>query len=130
MSAFDPKRTLAASVVGHGGYSGPRAFRSGALDIASNPVNGRLNSSIRKIAQAADKENTERHVKTVAFRGENRLKLANIITSQNAKIARNGVGIRLSDSTNNKRRACTRSLLSWAARDCSERCKSFCGDSP
>jgi len=45
-------------------YSGPRAFRSGALDIDNSPVNGRLNSSIRKIAHAADKANTERHVKT------------------------------------------------------------------
>jgi hypothetical protein len=39
---------------------------------------------------AADKANSERHVKTVAFNGENRLKLANMITSQNARIARNG----------------------------------------
>src|SRR6516162_2218220 len=95
-----------------------------------NPVNGWLNSKIRKIAHAADRANSERQVNTVTFKGENRLKLAKMITSQNARIERNGAGTRLSDSTNSKRRVCARSLLSCAARDCSARCKSFCGDNP
>jgi hypothetical protein len=34
---------------------------------------------IRKIADAADKANRKRQVKTVPFRGENKLKLANMI---------------------------------------------------
>src|SRR5262249_23269414 len=109
-------------------HNDPRAFRSGALDIVSNPVNGWLNSNIRKIAHAADSANSDRLVNTVTFKGENRLKLANMITSQNARIARNGAGTRLSDSTNSKRRVCARSLLSCAARDCSARCKSSCGE--
>ena len=46
-------------------YSDPRAFRSGALAIAINPVNGWLNSKIRKIAHAADRANSERQVNTV-----------------------------------------------------------------
>jgi hypothetical protein len=41
-------------------YIDPRAFRSGALGIAINPMNGWLNSKIRKIAHAADKANSER----------------------------------------------------------------------
>ena len=41
-----------------------------------NPVNGWLNSKIRKIAHAADGANSERQVNTVTFKGENRLKLA------------------------------------------------------
>ena len=57
-------------------YSDPRAFRSGALAIAINPVNGWLNSKIRKIAHAAERANSERQVNTVTFKGENRLKLA------------------------------------------------------
>ena len=102
-------------------HSGTSAFRSGALDIIISPVNGRLSCSIRKIAHPADKANRKRKVMTVTFRGENRLKLANMITSQNASTARNGVGIRFSDSTNSKKRACARSLLICTARDCSER---------
>ena len=39
-------------------------------------MNGWLNSSIKKIANAADNANSERQVKTVTFRGENRLKLS------------------------------------------------------
>jgi hypothetical protein len=48
-------------------YIDPRAFRSGALGIAINPMNGWLNSKIRKIAHAADKANSERQVNTVTF---------------------------------------------------------------
>ena len=110
-------------------HRGPRAFRKGALEIISKPVNGWLNSKIRKIAQAADSANSERQVNTVTFKGENRLKLANMITSQNARIAKKGAGTRVSDSTNKRSRDCARSLLSCAARDCSARCKSSCGDS-
>ena len=41
-------------------------------------------------------------MKTVPFRGENRLKLANMITSHNARTARKGFAIRFSDSTDSK----------------------------
>lgn len=51
----------------------PRAFRSGALESIIRPVNGRLSSSMRKIAQAAEKANRDRQVKSVEFRGEKRL---------------------------------------------------------
>ena len=84
---------------------------------------------IRKIADAADKANRKRQVKTVPFRGENRLKLANMIMSQNARTARNGFAIRFSDSTNSKKRTCARSLLICTARVLSERWRSSCGDS-
>ena len=84
---------LHASAGRGGHHSVPRAFRSGALDNRSRPVNGRLSSKIRKIAPAADNANSEREVRAVTFRGENKLKLANMITSQNARIDRNGVGI-------------------------------------
>ena len=87
----------------------PSAFRSGTLDIIS-PVNGRLSSMIRKIADAADKAKRNRQVKTVPFRGENRLKLANMIMSQN------GFAIRFSNSTNSKKRTCARSSLICTAR--------------
>jgi len=74
-----PKRAAevraAASATGFF-YSDPRAFRSDALAIAINPVNGWLNSKIRKIAHAAERANSERQVNTVTFKGENRLKLA------------------------------------------------------
>src|SRR5690349_11411639 len=55
-------------------YMGPRAFRSGALEIIKRPVNGWPNSKIRKIAHAADRANSERLVNTVTFKDENRLK--------------------------------------------------------
>jgi hypothetical protein len=51
----------------------PRAFRSGTLDSVINPVNGRLSSKTRKIAEAAENANTARQVKSVPFSGENRL---------------------------------------------------------
>ena len=72
---------------------------------------------MRKIAHAADKANRKRKLMTVTFIGENKLKLANMITSQNARTARKGVGIRFSDWTNSKNRACARSLLTCTARD-------------
>jgi hypothetical protein len=83
-------------------HTGPRAFRKGALEIIIKPVNGWLNSKIRKIAHAADSANSERQVNTVTFKGENRLKPANMMTSQNARIAKKGTGTRLSDSTNRR----------------------------
>ena len=106
-----------------------RAFRSGALDMLMTPVKGRLSSKIRKIAHAADKANRQRHVTTVTLRGENRLKLANMSVSQNARTARNGLGTRFSDSTNSKKRVCATSLLTCTARDWSERWTLSCGDS-
>jgi hypothetical protein len=51
----------------------PSALRRGALDSIIRPVNGRPSSNIRKIAEAAEKANTERQVKSVGFNGENRL---------------------------------------------------------
>jgi hypothetical protein len=47
-------------------------------------------------------------VKTVAFEAENRLKLANMMTSQRTKMATNGAGITLSDGTKTRR---------WPPRD-------------
>jgi hypothetical protein len=37
----------------------PRALRIGALDMLINPVNGRLSSNIRNIADAADEANSK-----------------------------------------------------------------------
>ena len=54
-------------------YSVPRAFRSGRLESIIRPVNGRLSSSMRKIAHAAEKANSDRQVKSVVFSGEKRL---------------------------------------------------------
>ena len=51
----------------------PRAFRRGTLESIISPVNGRLSSSTRKIAEAAENANTDRQAKSVALRGENRL---------------------------------------------------------
>ena len=110
-------------------HSAPRAFRSGTLDMLIRPVNGRLSSNIKKIPHVADKANRTRQVKTVTFGGENRLKLANMIMSQNASTDRNGIGTRFSDSTNSRNRTCARSLLICTARDWSERWRSSCGDS-
>jgi hypothetical protein len=111
MSTNDPKRTYEAKF-----HKGPRACRSGALEIIIRPENGWLSSKIRKIAHDADSAKRDRQVKTVAFKAENRLKLAKMMMSQRTKIARNGVGIALSDSANRMRRVCTKSVLSCAAR--------------
>jgi hypothetical protein len=89
------------------------------LDMLIRPVNGRLSSNIKKIPHAADKANRTRQVKTVTLGGENRLKLANMIMSQNASTARNGIGTRFSDSTNSRNRTCARPL---GARDASQAC--------
>src|SRR5215469_6290607 len=113
----------------HGSHIVPSAFRSGALDNRSSPVNGRLSSKIRKIPHADEKANSDRQVKTVSLRGENRLKLANMMTSQNARTAKNGVGTRFSDSANSKKRTCARSLLICTARAWSERWTASRGDS-
>jgi hypothetical protein len=48
----------------------------------SSDENGLLSSKIRNIAPGADSAKKDRQVKTVAFKGENRLKLANMMTSQ------------------------------------------------
>ena len=56
-----------------GRHSVPRAFLRGALDSIMSPVKGRPSSKIRKIAEAAEKANNERQVKSVMFRGEKRL---------------------------------------------------------
>ena len=98
-------------------HSGPSACRSGALEIIIKPENGLLNSKIRKIAHDADSAKSDRQVKTVTFKAENRLKLANMMTSQRTRMARNGVGITLPDSANRMRRVCTKSVLTCAARD-------------
>ena len=56
-----------------GRHSVARAFLRGALDSIMSPVKGRPSSRIRKIAEAAEKANSERQVKSVMFRGEKRL---------------------------------------------------------
>ena len=97
-------------------HRGPRAFRSGALEIIIRPENGLLSSKIRKIAHDADPAKRDRQMKTVTFKSENRLKLANMMTIQRTKMTRNGVGITLPDSANRMRRVCTKSVLSCPAR--------------
>src|SRR5262249_31324670 len=97
-------------------HSGPRACRSDVLDIIMRPEKGWLSSKIRKMAHDADSAKRDKKVKTVTFNSANRLKLANMITSQKTRIARNGVGIRLPDSTNSKRRVWAKSVLICAAR--------------
>jgi hypothetical protein len=61
-------------------HSGARACRRGSLEIIIRPENGRLSSKIRKIVHDADSAKRERQVKTVKFKSENRLKLANMMT--------------------------------------------------
>jgi hypothetical protein len=56
-----------------GRHNVARAFLRGALDSIMSPVKGRPSSKIRKIAEAAEKANSERQVKSVMFRGEKRL---------------------------------------------------------
>src|SRR4051794_3929753 len=56
-----------------GRHSVARAFLRGALDNIMRPVKGRPSSKIRNIAEAAEKANSERQVKSVMFRGEKRL---------------------------------------------------------
>ena len=67
MSGFDPKRTYEAKF-----HKGPRACRSGALEIIIRPENGWLSSKIRKIAHDADSAKRDSQVKTVTFKSENR----------------------------------------------------------
>src|SRR5215472_14355774 len=74
-------------------HSGARACRRGSLEIIIKPENGLLSSKIRKIAHDADSAKSDRQVKTVTFKSENRLKLANMMTIQRTKMARNGVGM-------------------------------------
>jgi hypothetical protein len=81
-------------------HSGARACRRGSLEIIISPENGLLSSKIKKIAHDAESAKRDRQVKTVTFTSENRLKLANIMTSQRTKMTRNGVGITLPDSAN------------------------------
>src|SRR5215472_14206963 len=127
MSAFggqsgrraDFPKCLLLTQSGHLGpklHRGPRACRRGALEIVIRPENGWLSSKIKNIAHDADNAKRDRQVKTVAFKAENRLKLANITTSQKTKMARNGAGITLPDSANSKKRVCAKSLLICAAR--------------
>ena len=97
-------------------HSGARACRRGSLEIIISPENGWLSSKIRKIAHDADSAKRDRQVKTVTFKSENRLKLANMMTIQRTKMTRNGVGIALLDSANRMRRVCTKSVLTCAAR--------------
>src|SRR5215469_13873942 len=97
-------------------HSGARACRRGSLEIIINPENGWLSSKIRKIAHDADSAKRDRQMTTVPFKSENRLKLANMMTSQRTKMTRNGVGIALPDSVNRMRRVCTKSVLSCPAR--------------
>ena len=91
-------------------------MRSGALGIISKPVNGSLSSKIKKIAHDADSANSDRNVNTVTFSAANRLKLANMMMSQNARMAIKGAGMALSDSTNSNSRVCAKSVLICAAR--------------
>src|SRR6516164_6611205 len=97
-------------------HSGARACRSGSLEIIIKPENGLLSSNIRKIAHDAESAKSDRQVKTVTFKSENRLKLANMMTIQSTKMTRNGVGITLLDSAKRTRRVCTKSVLTCAAR--------------
>src|SRR5215467_599734 len=118
MSAFGTKRTCQSppAMSAFGGHSGARACRRGSLEIIISPENGWLSSKIRKIAHDAESAKRDRQVKTVTFKSENRLKLANMMTSQRTKMTRNGVGITLPDSANRMRRVCTKSVLSCPAR--------------
>ena len=97
-------------------HNGARACRRGSLEIIISPENGWLSSKIRKIAHDAESAKRDRQVKTVTFKSENRLKLANMMTIQSTKMARNGAGITLADSANRMRRVCTKSVLTCAAR--------------
>jgi hypothetical protein len=76
-NVIGPLRFIGAPRTSKGGiegrYSVARAFLRGALDSIMSPVNGRPSSRIRKIAEAAEKANSERQVKSVMFRGEKRL---------------------------------------------------------
>src|SRR6516162_6294939 len=95
-------------------HSGARACRRGSLEIVIKPENGWLSSKIRKIAHDADSAKRDRQVKTVAFKSENRLKLANMMTIQRTNMARNGVETTLADSANRMRRVCSKSVLTCA----------------
>ena len=57
------------------------------------PSNGPSISNTRNTALPTDSAQTKRTVTTMAFRGANNPKLANVIVSQNRRTARNGTGI-------------------------------------
>src|SRR5262249_17419204 len=97
-------------------HSGARAGRRGSLEIIIKPENGLLRSKIRKIAHYADSAKSDRKGKTVTFKSENRLKIANMMTIQRTRMARKGVGITLADSANRMRRVCIKSVLTCVAR--------------
>ena len=68
------------------------------------------------MAHDADSANSDRKVNTVTFSAANRLKLANMMMSQNARMAIKGAGMALSDSTNSNRRVWAKSVLTCAAQ--------------
>src|SRR5215469_8956029 len=73
--------------------SGASACRSGASEIVISPVNGWSSSKIRKSAPAADSAQINNEPMTTGLGDTNKLKLANIIASQNTSRTRNGQGI-------------------------------------
>ena len=79
-------------------------------------------------AGLTDSANSDKKANTVTLSAANRLKLANMMMSQNARMAMKGAGMALLDSTNSNRRVWAKSVLTCAARACSDRCKSFFGD--
>src|SRR5262245_8991529 len=101
--------------------SGARAVRNGSSDMCMSPVNGCLNSRIKKIAPAADTEKMKRDQTTTAFVSANKLKLANMMVSQNTNTTRNGVGIEVSDCTNSSKRAFATSVIVSIARSFMDR---------
>ena len=64
-----------------------------SCEIISKPLNGWLSSRIRKIALTPTAQTATRRRRLVTFSAANRLKLANMMMSQNARMAMKGAGI-------------------------------------
>jgi hypothetical protein len=110
--------------------SGASVSCSGALEIFINPVKGWLNSKIKKTAPDAEIAKIKRAATLIGLRRENKLKLANMIVSQNSNIIRNGKGIGSTlPSTNCMKRDCAISRKICMARFLRNCCASFRGDS-
>ena len=96
--------------------SGVSALRSESLGIIIRPVNGWLNSRIRKSEAEADTAKMQSAVIVVAFMSANRLKLKKIIVSQKISTTRNGVGIDPPAVAKSNNRAFPRSVTASIAR--------------
>ena len=100
---------------------GVSALRNELPEIIIRPVNGWLNSRIRKSEAEADSAKMQSAVIVVALMSANRLKLMKMIVSQKTSTTRNGVGIDPPAFANSNNRAFPTSVTASIARFWSRR---------